>query len=312
MIDIVVGGQYGSEGKGKVAYCLAEASEHKCIIRTGGCNSGHTVNGEILRCLPSSVLLKGSKSVLGAGSYIDLDVLFNEIDRFKPEFLYIDEKATIITGKERDTLRTSIGSTLSGTGYAVKERVERTKAVLARDIKRLSPYLCTTEQIHELISNGAVIEGTQGFGLSLLHTPYFPFCTSRDTTSSSLASEVGISPKDVGNIYLVIRSFPIRVAGNSGPLPYETTWEEIGIDREITSVTKKVRRVAYFDPEIVKLAIKVNKPDFIVLNHLDYIKENKQKSFVRDVEKKLGREIDYLGLNKLDIITKRLFNSFFI
>ena len=90
-----------------------------------------------------------------------------------------------------------------------------------------------------------IIEGTQGFGLSVLHSPYYPKATSRDTTAAGFVSEAGLSPLDVDDIVLVIRAFPIRVPGNSGPSPgrdrladlgREAGWERFPLT-ERTSVT---------------------------------------------------------------------------
>ena len=123
-----------------------------------------------------------------------------------------------------------------------------------------------------------VVEGTQGFGLSLLHGGFWPKATSRDTTAAAFLAEAGLSPLDVDDVTLVIRCHPIRVAGNSGPLPGQTSWEHIAAEagtmediQELTTVTAKVRRVGRFDPEIVRRAIQANQPTRIVLNHLDYV-----------------------------------------
>jgi adenylosuccinate synthase len=138
----------------------------------------------------------------------------------------------------------------------------------------------TTLLMRQWLGAGAriIIEGTQGFGLSLYDGGYWPKATSRCTTAASALAESGLSPIDVDNVVLVIRSFPIRVAGNSGPLPGETTWEEIASSleteldlREYTTVTKNLRRVGLFDAELVRLAIASNNPTIIVLKHMDYI-----------------------------------------
>src|SRR5207245_164153 len=97
-----------------------------------------------------------------------------------------------------------------------------------------------------------LIEGTQGFGLSLYHSGYYPYCTSRDTTAAGFLSEVGVSPRRVTEIVVVFRTFPIRVAGKqAGPLNEEITWEQGQKERgypdsleERTSVTNKDGRVA--------------------------------------------------------------------
>lgn len=296
MIDIVVGGQFGSEGKGKVAYFLCKKSTHKCVVRVGGSNSGHTADGVILRHLPVSALM-GGLSIIGAGSYIDLKVLLSEIRTHQPKLL-VDENATIIDSTEPNSLLENIGSTLSGTGSAVQKRVSRQGATLAKDVPALKEYTVHGEFILDTISGlgGCIIEGTQGFGLSLLHSPYYPYVTSRDTTASAFASELGVSPKLVNDIILVIRAYPIRVCGNSGLLKHETDWSTIGIQAEYTSVTKKVRRVGLFDPDIVRLAIKYNTPTHVVLNHLDYVDIYRRNEFIKNIERTINRKIEFVGL----------------
>ena len=155
-----------------------------------------------------------------------------------------------------------------------------------------------------------MIEGTQGFGLSVLHGGYYPKATSRDTTAAAFVSEAGLSPLDVDQVVMVIRSFPIRVAGNSGPLPNEITWEELaksaGLPKqycERTTVTQKVRRVGKFDAQIVRNAIAHNNPNQIVLNHLDYIDASAHSEhysedvlrFVERVEREIGRPVTWIG-----------------
>src|SRR5207244_2042197 len=85
--------------------------------------------------------------------------------------------------------------------------------------------------LHSAIDNGdeVIIEGTQGFALSLLHGRDYPFVTSRDTTAAGFAMEVGLSPRLVSKIVMVIRTFPIRVGGTSGPFANETSWDEIRV-----------------------------------------------------------------------------------
>ena len=234
-----------------------------------------------------------------------------KISNIKPENLYIDPKAVIIThdglkAEEMSRLMSEIGSTGSGTGQAVAQRISRSnKITFAKDIDKLQPYLCDTPSlIGQALKKGEriIVEGTQGYGLSVLHSDYYPYVTSRDTTAAGFISESGISPLDVDDIILVIRSFPIRVSGNSGPLLSEIDWEtvsyESGTDtpiKEFTSVTNKLRRVGRFHVELVQQAIRVNKPSRIVLNHIDYIAPKKRASFITEIEHALGKKIDYIG-----------------
>jgi adenylosuccinate synthase len=156
-----------------------------------------------------------------------------------------------------------------------------------------------------------VVEGTQGFGLSVLHSHTYPFVTSRDTTASAALSEAGLSPLDVTEVALVLRAFPIRVGGHSGPLPSETSWADIRAAgchdhdlTELTSVTRKPRRVGRFDPSIVREAIDANSPTVVVMNHVDHVDHEscmsgdttgRTRAFVRRAEAALGRSIDLVG-----------------
>jgi adenylosuccinate synthase len=121
-----------------------------------------------------------------------------------------------------------------------------------------------------------LIEGTQGSALSLLHS-YWPYCTSIDTNAAGIISEVGIAPSRVTNVLMVVRTYPIRVAGNSGPMKGEITWEElskrIGKDMtpEKTTVTKKVRRIAEWDDELFAQSCILNAPTEIALTFADYV-----------------------------------------
>jgi adenylosuccinate synthase len=216
-------------------------------------------------------------------------------------------------------LRRAIGSTQSGTGAAVMATIARganhfpLNSVQAEEVPELQEFLKDVGfELRRLLDEGQriVLEGTQGFGLSLIQGGYWPKATSRDTTAAGFLAEAGLSPRDVDDITLVIRCHPIRVAGDSGPLPGETSWEHIAAEagltvdiREFSTVTAKVRRVGHFDPEVVCRAIQVNQPSRIVLNHLDYVDPQvregllpaKARAFVEKIEAEISRQIDWLG-----------------
>lgn len=335
-VTVVIGGQFGSEGKGKAAHFLARETKAKIAIRVGGPNSGHTVidpSGAplILRQLPTAAILPDVVCVLGAGSYIKQDILLSEIERTRltADRLVIDPNAVVITEREEiqeqsGPLRRAIGSTLSGTGAAVHARISRGEEVrlaksderLREFVKPVTPFLRRSLDLNQRV----IIEGTQGFGLSLLHSRYYPFVTSRDTSAAAFVSEAGLSPLDVDEVVMVLRAFPIRVGGNSGEIPEEIDWatvtEESGSAApiiEYTSVTKAVRRVARFHPDIVREAIMVNRPTHIILNHVDYIDASccpvnsltpKASRFVEQVEDLIGARIDYVGFGPSSVVAR--------
>ena len=157
-VTVVVGGQYGSEGKGKVAHYLAREMNASVAIRCGGPNSGHTVidpkgNPIIFQQLPTASILPDVICVLCAGTYIDLDILKREIEitGLDSKRLYIDPNAVVITPELRETeknsgLRETIGSTGSGTGEAVIQRIQRSHSrILAQSFPELRPYVKKTK-----------------------------------------------------------------------------------------------------------------------------------------------------------------------
>ena len=60
------------------------------------------------------------------------------------------------------------------------------------------------------------------------------------------------------SVWVCARVYPIRVAGNSGSMQGETTWEDLGLEPETTTVTHKVRRVGEWDPGLIRDAVTAN------------------------------------------------------
>jgi adenylosuccinate synthase len=335
-VTVVVGGQFGSEGKGKVSHLIARDTGASVSIRVGGPNSGHTVvtpegNAVILRQLPTASILPEVTCVLGAGSYVNPEQLLAELEwtGLTPDRLLIDPRAVVVTQadelREKESpLQRNIGSTQSGTGSAVLSRIARTGEVtFAESEPRLKGFVRPVVTfLRDRLKGGqrVLVEGTQGFGLSVLHSKYYPYVTSRDTTAAGFVSEAGLSPLDVDDVVVVLRAFPIRVSGNSGPLPDEITWDEVTAEAgsnspiiEHTSVTKKVRRVARFHPEVVLQAIMVNRPTRVVLNHVDHVDAScrgadalspKASGFVDRVELLIEHPIAYVGVGPSTMIAR--------
>lgn len=302
-IIAIVGMQFGSEGKGAIASHLAPIVTMG--VRSGAANAGHTIyyHGRkfIMRQIPSAWIKPEAILVIGAGSIISLEILLREIEHVNrflriKERLHIDYRAHIITPEqirqEQDTdLALRIGSTSAlsgeGIGIAAADKVLRKSSCLqAKDYPELKPYLSdTVDLINTHLENGrgsrVLLEGTQGFGLSLDYG-YFPFVTSRDTSVEGLFASVGVAMhKFPTEVIGVTRTYPIRVAGNSGPFgddSEEITWGEItkrsGTSQEIiekTSVTGKVRRVGTFSKKEFLRSCQVNRPTYIALTFADYL-----------------------------------------
>lgn len=195
----------------------------------------------------------------------------------------------------------------------------------ASDDKFLSQFVgSTVEFLNKLIDENQpiMLEGTQGAMLSLHHS-YWPKCTSRDTNAGNWVADAGISPLAVRDIYGVTRTFPIRVAGMSGPLSgTEITWDEVtahankvpyvewkerleeimtqlnntpredpeedsvlfeeseslkekiaSVTRieEVTTATKRERRVFNFGEADFSKAVAINRPTKLALTFVDYL-----------------------------------------
>ncbi len=127
-------------------------------------------------------------------------------------------------------------------------------AKYAKDVPELEDYLLDVSlATNEALDNGedVFIEGSQGFALSLYYGTY-PFVTSKDTTASSFAADVGIGPTRIDEVINVFKSYITRVG--EGPFPTEISQEEAeakGIE-EYGVVTGRRRRVGSFDFDLAK------------------------------------------------------------
>ncbi len=153
---VVIGSQWGDEGKGKIVDWLSERAD--VVVRfQGGHNAGHTlvIDGVSykLSLLPSGVVRKGKLAVIGNGVVIDPHALVAEIDRLgeqgveiSPENLRIADNATLILSlhRELDGIRedaasnsgTKIGTTRRGIGPAYEDKVGR-RAVRVMDLANM-------------------------------------------------------------------------------------------------------------------------------------------------------------------------------
>ena len=296
-VDVIVGGQYGSEGKGQIAAFLSR--EYDLLIRVGGPNAGHTVF-ELPKPYTHHQLPSGTrrnenvKLLIGPGAILNVDKLLVEIAECKVDVdrLGIDRGAMIISEEDIGTeteLVAGIGSTGQGAGAALSRRIMHRKSdtKLAVDIPEIAPYMCSAVEIIQetLARNGRIcLEGTQGTGLSLYHGHY-PYVTSRDTTVSGCLAEAGIPPSKVRRVVMVCRTYPIRVqspvGGTSGPMSQEITLEIIAERSKIelqklekterTSTTNRERRIGEFDWELLRKASILNRPTDIALTFTDYL-----------------------------------------
>ena len=279
---VIAGGQFGDEGKGKVVAYLALHDKPRIVVRAGvGPNAGHTViwRGKKfgLRQVPCGFVYEGARLLIGPGVLINPEVTLKEVEETGIGGRFgIDRQCAIIEAHHIEQDRTSehlkgkIGSTGTGCGPANVERVSRV-AKLAKDIPELRRFLADVpREVNEAIEGGepVMVEGSQGFGLSLLHGTY-PYVTSKDTSASTLAADVGVGPTKVNEVMLVFKAYVSRVG--AGPFPTEMPpekAEELGII-EYGTVTQRRRRIGEFDFELARRSVMINGATQIALTCLD-------------------------------------------
>ncbi len=309
---IITGGQWGDEGKGKISSFIALKDEPTKVGRSGvGPNAGHTVKYQDeeygLREISCGFVQEKAEVLIGPGVLVNPEVFLEEIEKTGIEDrVGIDPKCPIIEQKHIDEdkgsehLKSEIGTTGTGCGPANAERANRS-IKLAREIDELEDYIKDVPKtVNEGIKNGeeVLIEGSQGFGLSLFFGTY-PYVTSKDVTASSLAADVGVGPTNVDEVILVLKAFISRVG--SGPFPTEMSEEkaeEKGI-AEYATVTGRKRRIGEFDFDLAKRSAMINSATQLSITNVDRLFDGNKKvreyeeltkeaqNFIEKVEKKI-------------------------
>ena len=252
---VVMGAQWGDEGKGKIVDYLAEDAKYVCRF-AGGANAGHTivVDGKkyALHQVPSGILHPDKAVYLGSGMVIAPDALFDELHMLTENGIrwegrvFISDRAHIVLpcyremDKKRDSERRQpIGTTGRGIGTAYSQKSERDGIRLAdldwddkmnalddADKDFLRPYIDRllamrvdiASEMWKNRSENILFEGAQGAMLDLDSGTY-PFVSSGASCSAGAATGGGIGPRAIDKIYGVFKAYETRV-GN-GPMPTE-------------------------------------------------------------------------------------------
>ena len=252
---VIIGAQWGDEGKGKIVDYLAE--DAKYVVRySGGPNAGHTivVDGKqfALHQVPSGILYKDKTVFLGSGMVIDAEALFNELQMLKDNGIdwegrvFISDRAQLILpkyrtmDKERDAQRKRpIGTTGRGMGIAYAEKAHRDGVRLAdldwadkmaefdgEDLEYINKYkdqllsmrVDLVAKMHEFRKDNILFEGAQGAMLDIDSGTY-PYVSSGTSCAAGACTGSGIGPHSIDKILGVFKAYQTRV-GN-GPMPTE-------------------------------------------------------------------------------------------
>lgn len=306
-INVLIDGQWGSTGKGKLSAYLADKSDVVWNTADFQPNAGHTVviggKSYVTKTIPSGFVNRDARLYLTPASTINVATLLKEIELLEDfqvaDRLSIHPNAAVVTEDdildERATMK-GIASTMTGGGSALRKKIAR-KGVLARDVPELARWIHdrTSDVLAVARDGGRVLaESAQGFDLSLNHGMQYPFVTSRDVTTANVLANLGAPPQLMSRCWASMRTFPIRVGhlfdengvklGDSGPFypdQEELSWADIskraGTSKsliELTTVTKRVRRIFTWSDQQYAKFLSMCQPTDIFLNFVNYLDDN--------------------------------------
>lgn len=296
---VLVDGCFGSTGKGAIAGLMgATLGDRMDVVTTNaGPNSGHTsfmpggpkegLDKIVTRQIPvASVVIQALglnpklTTYLNAGAIIDLPVLQQEIRDYQV-FPVTHPCAAVISDADRAQEATGstarIASTAKGVGAALARKVMREPdAVMSRDltflnVEALIPWNWSKDRVF--------VETAQGFSLGLNEPRFYPYVTSRECTVMQAISDARIPAQMVKKVIMTSRTFPIRVgstpdgySGDCYPDQKEMQWTDLGVDPELTTVTRRIRRVFSWSRIQFREACAANRPDVLAVMFMDYLK----------------------------------------
>ena len=330
-VDVLLGLQWGDEGKGKVVDVLTP--KYDVIARfQGGPNAGHTLefNGEkyVLRSIPSGIFQGGKINIIGNGVVLDPLLFRQEAEALAAsghdltKKLFVSKKAHLIlpthrmldAAYEASKGEGKIGTTGKGIGPTYTDKISRNglrvgdilhnfekkyaqakarhEKILASlnyeyDIKELEAEwlsaleflkgfnLIDSEQLINdyLVEDKSVLaEGAQGTMLDIDFGSY-PFVTSSNTICAGCCTGLGVSPRNIGEVFGIFKAYCTRVG--SGPFPtelFDDTGERIcELGHEFGSVTGRKRRCGWIDLVALKYAIMINGVSQLIMMKSDVL-----------------------------------------
>jgi len=281
IVDVVIGMQYGDEGKGKIANQLVNTGNYDYVVRfNGGGNAGHTIylDGEkIVTHLVPCGILHGIPSIIGNGCVINTQKLFDELEYLKGfgfdvSILKIAENAHIITQNhiDEDSKDTKIGTTRTGNGPCYRDKFART-GLRAKDVPELEPYLI---DMHSLIHSSPkkfLAEGAQGYWLDVDFGDY-PYVTSSNTGVGAVLNN-GFNYKQVRNVVGVIKCYSTYV-GAKGYQKDDERFEQLrDIGQEYGATTGRPRQIDWLNIEEVVTACQMNGVSKLIINKMDILRQ---------------------------------------
>jgi len=290
---VVVGAQWGDEGKGKVVDYLAGSFDYIARV-AGGHNAGHTViigkDRYVLQLIPCGILRPKRQAVIGTGTVVDPAALVAEIATLSKAGidvkgrLHVSNRAHLIFPYHRELDKAA--ESARGANKVVAEKNRLAKGAYGADIdfshevdetlklgERIREYICdTAELLNRALDAGksVLFEGAQGTMLDIDHGTY-PYVTSSSATSGGAATGVGVPPTKIKHVLGISKAYTTRVGG--GPFPTEMpdldAKEVRERGKEFGAVTGRPRRCGWLDLQVLRYAKMINGVDSMVITKLD-------------------------------------------
>ena len=331
-VDVVLGLQWGDEGKGKIVDVLANT--YPVVARfQGGPNAGHSLHFEgkkfVLHTVPSGVFREGSINFIGNGVVIDPIIFKEECEGIEAmgvpvkERVVLADRAHLIlpthriidAASEAAKGKSKIGSTLKGIGPTYMDKTGRNGLRIGdiltpnfmerfeslknkhKDMLKQYDFEYNAEEreqewldavnymkqftivdgayaVNGYLNGGKAVlaEGAQGSMLDVDFGSY-PFVTSSSTTCAGACIGLGVSPRNIGNVYGIFKAYCTRVG--SGPFPtelFDETGEELRKQGfEFGATTGRPRRTGWLDLPALKYAIMVSGVTELIMMKADVL-----------------------------------------
>lgn len=300
---VLVDGQFGSTGKGLLAAYLAHQPNNfvDFAVTNASANAGHWTkyrDKEGFCCfhMPTfGVVQEDCTIYVNAGAIIHPGILLKELDTLNISHnrVIVHPNAAIIRDEDieqeqdKNSGATYIASTQKGVGQALINKIGRKALNVASNCSQLKHLVGNIDLNYELEQGARVsVEVPQGYSLSI-NSEFYPHTTSRQCTVTQGLSDANIHPFFLGSVSQSMRTYPIRVGhiyddaghivGHSGHVyddQREITWDALGVQPELTTVTGRVRRIFTWSWKQYEKSIMDNRPTHLFINFLNYMRED--------------------------------------
>nr|XP_020643495.1 adenylosuccinate synthetase isozyme 2 isoform X2 [Pogona vitticeps] len=301
-VTVVLGAQWGDEGKGKVVDLLAQDADIVCRCQ-GGNNAGHTVVVDSVEydfhLLPSGIINPKVTAFIGNGVVIHLPGLFEEAEKNVKKGkglegwekrLIISDRAHIVfdfhqaaDGIQEQQRQEQAGKKFKVLANQYKSIYPTLEIDIEGELKRLKGYI---ERIKPMVRDGVyfmheALHGppkkilVEGANAALLDIDFgtYPFVTSSNCTVGGVCTGLGMPPQNVGEVYGVVKAYTTRVGIGAFPTEQDNEIGELLQTRgkEVGVTTGRKRRCGWLDLVLLRYAHMINGFTALALTKLDIL-----------------------------------------